>query len=167
MYERHHSMVFKTSTWYAVLVAALLVSCSPANRLSRILVRHPDLAKNGRVDTFIADGIVQVDTFRITKTDTFSRNDTTFIRTSDTIRLNAKCRGIRETILIPCPKEKDHAKDSTKGRKRAVRKDNPIREPREGFFGRLERYAANGVLLMVFILGYVIGAAINRFLTKR
>lgn len=159
-------MVFKNPARYAILGCLLLFSCAPATRISRILARNPDLAKVSRVDTFDTGGIVRIDTFRVTQTDTFSRNDTTFIRTSDTIRLTAKCRGIRETVFIKCPQGKNQDKDSTKGRKGKIRQEKSVKQPREGFFERLTRYAVNGVLLFAFIIGYAIGGSVNRFLEK-
>jgi hypothetical protein len=159
-------MVLKTSAHFAVIAAVLLSACSPANRISRILARHPDLKAVSQVDTIYQDGSIVFDTSYITKTDTFSSNDTTYIRKTDTIRLAGRCpKSIRETKTVYLPVGK--GKDSTKGRERKVRKESQIREPRMGFFERVERFMANGVLLMVLVVGYALGAFVNEILNRR
>ena len=158
-------MVSKTSRIVAVLAATLLVSCSPANRISRILARHPHLQTSSQVDTIYQDGGIVFDTSYITKTDTFSSNDTTYIRRTDTIRLAGRCpKAIRETKSVYLPVRK--SKDSTKGRERQVRKEKQVREPRIGFFERIERFLANGILLLCFVIGYALGAFVNTILNR-
>jgi hypothetical protein len=63
-------------------------------------------------------------------------------------------------------KAKTKPKDAAEGRERKVREGKPVKERTEGFFGRIQRYAANGFLLFFFVIGYAIGGVVTRSLRK-
>jgi hypothetical protein len=63
-------------------------------------------------------------------------------------------------------KAKIKPKDAAKGRERKVREGKPVKERTEGFFGRIQRYAANGFLLFFFIIGYAVGGVVTRSLRR-
>jgi hypothetical protein len=169
-YETRSRLVHFNPVVIAMYCLVAAVSCSPANRVSRIIARNPHIKTTSVADTFYQDSFYEVDTFRVTQTDTFTRNDTTFIRTSDTIRLERKCPVIRQRQIVYLPdtsqKTKTKPKDATKGRERKVREGKPVKERTEGFFGRIQRYAANGFLLFFFVIGYAIGGVVTRALRR-
>lgn len=151
-------MVRKTPYIFAVFTAIFLLSCSPANRLSRLLARHPNLKQSETVDTFYSVLPGFVDTFKVQKTDTFTRNDTTFIRTSDTIRFERKCPTIRKTIYVQSPP----FKDTTQKRQRPVYKAK-VKPTRETLGQRIDRWFT---YIFIFCAGYMVASVLNRF-TRR
>lgn len=150
-------MVRKTPYIFAVFSAAFLLSCSPANRLSRLLDKHPDLKESETVDTFysVLPGIV--DTFKVQTTDTFTRNDTTFIRFSDTVRLVRRCPIIRKTFYVKSPP----LQDTTQKRERPVRKAKVIQ--RETLSQRIDRWFT---YIFIFCTGYMVATFLNRLIRK-
>ena len=149
-------MVQRITLCFAVIAAAFLHSCSPASRISRILRNHPNLKETETIDTFysVLPGIV--DTFKIQKTDTFSRNDTTFIRTSDTIRLERKCPTIQKTKTVIVPERK--GKETTKGQGRKIRE---TKTEKPNFINRL---TTKVMYVLLFITGFALGSL---FSTRR
>jgi hypothetical protein len=149
-------MVRSTPFNYAVLAAFFLLSCSPASRLSRLVIRHPDLQKTSKTDTLWKVGNTFFDTTHITETDTFSINDTIYIRTADTFLFTAKCPTIRtkETIVIPSKK----GKDSTQGRKRPVREARPQRPEKEPY---IKRVMTRFNYLLFLLAGYALALLLN------
>lgn len=151
-------MVRKTPYIFAVLTAFFLLSCSPTNRLSRLLAHHPNLQQSETVDTFYSVLPGFVDTFKVQKTDTFTRNDTTFIRRSDTIRFERKCPTVRKTIYVQSPP----FKDTTKKRERSVYKAK-VKPHRETLSQRIDRWFT---YVFIFCAGYMVASVLNR-LTRR
>lgn len=151
-------MVRKAPYIFAVLSAAFLLSCSPTNRLSRLLAQHPDLQQSETVDTFYSVLPGLVDTFKVQKTDTFTRNDTTFIRTSDTIRFERKCQTIRKTIYVQSPP----FKDTTKKRQRPFYKAK-MKPHRETLSQRIDRWFT---YVFIFCAGYMVASVLNRLIRR-
>lgn len=148
--KRYGKLVFFTSASIAVLITAIFTSCSPANRLSRLLDRHTGL-QSVQVDSFFTPGEVQTDTFYSFSADTFYIGSDTFVCRIDTIRLTERC------IPGTFTKTKTLYLPVNKGPKPTKEPKRPVREKvkRATLGERIDQFFTYA---FIFIVGYAIGS---------
>jgi hypothetical protein len=161
MMKRYGKLVLFPAASIAALIAAFFSACSPANRLSRLLDRNPDL-QSVQVDSFFTPGEIQVDTLYSFSADTFHLGSDTFVCRTDTIRLAERCRPgtftKTKTLYLPVNK----GPKPTKEPKRPVReRTEKVKRPTLG-----ERIDQFFTYVFIFIVGYAFGSIMQRLSRK-
>lgn len=151
--KRYGKLVFIPAASVAIFVAAVFSACSPANRISRLLNRHPDLVTIEKDSVFIP-GEVKTDTVQTFSTDTIIAGADTFICRTDTIRIIQRCKPgtftKNQTISIPFNKGQKPAKEP----KRPVR-EKPEKVKRLTIGERIDKFFT---YIFIFIVGYAVGS---------
>jgi hypothetical protein len=154
--KRYGKLVFIPAATIAVFVAAFFSACSPANRLSRLLARHPGLA-NVQVDSVFIPGEVKTDTVQTFSTDTIIAGADTFICRTDTFRIIQRCKpgtiAKSKTVNIPVNK----GTKTTKEPKRPVR-EKPEKVKRLTLGERIDKFFT---YIFIFIVGYAAGSIMS------
>lgn len=141
----------------AVFIGLVFAACSPANKLSRLLNRHPDLVRS-QVDSVYLPGTIETDTIHSYSIDTVITTSDSIFRRTDTFRFIERCRpGVitkTKTIYLPG----DQSKKPTTRSEGKVRKaeGRSLGQKIDDFF----------TYVCIFLAGYGVASILSKLSRK-